>query len=561
MHLACDATNPVSLQHLRRAKGRGHKPFAVMIRDLAAIAPYCEVSPEEAALLTSPAAPIVLLTRKEPPGSLPALPPDLAPGVSRLGVMLPHTPLHHLIFDHLDRPLVMTSGNYQGRPQCIENQAAREQLGAIAHCFLLHNRPIVNRVEDSVVQVTAGQVEMVRRSRGYAPTPITLPSGFSSTAAILALGGQLKNTFCLLRAGQAILSPHLGDLENAAVYQDYRQTLQRYLELFQYQPQALAVDCHPDYLSTKLGQEWGDRQGLVVTRVQHHHAHIAACLADNSLPLQTAPVLGIALDGLGYGEAGQLWGGEFLLADYCHYRRLAHLKPVPLLGGSQAIRQPWRSTYAHLIAALGSWTNLQRAFGDLSLVTFLEHQPRSLLDALITQGINSPLSSSAGRLFDAVAAALGICRQEISYEGQAAAELAALVTTADLAAADGTGYGFAVELADRPVYPLVLDPTPMWRALLRDLQHQLPLALMAARFHLGLAGAIAELAIHLARHQNLTMVALSGGVWQNQILLTLVRQKLQIAGLKVLSHSQVPANDGGLCLGQALVAAARGLIS
>ncbi len=561
VHLACDATNSAAVRHLRQTKGRSHKPFALMVRDVAAIIPYCDVSPLEATLLTSPAAPIVLLTRKHlgtrALESLPALASDLAPGLSRLGVMLPHTPLHHLIFYHLDRPLVMTSGNYQGQPQCIENQAVRERLGSIARYFVLHNRPIVHRVEDSVVQVTAGQVEVLRRSRSYAPTPIPLPEGFAAAPAILALGGQLKSTFCLLRAGQAILSPHLGDLQQGAAYQDYRQTLDRYLELFQYRPQGLAVDGHPEYLSTQLGQDWGDRQGLPVTRVQHHHAHIAACLADQGLPLQTAPVLGIALDGLGYGEAGQLWGGEFLLADYRYYRRLAHLKPIPLLGGSQAIRQPWRTTYAHLIAALGSWQNLQKSFGDLPLVTFLEHQPRSLLDTMVIQGLNSPLTSSAGRLFDAVAAALGICRAGISYEGQAAIELAALVTEADQAAAVDSGYGLTLVRPDQEDYPVVMDPAPLWWALLRDLQRQAPLALMAARFHRGLASAIATLAIDLARHQHLTMVALSGGVWQNQILLTQVRQQLQAAGLKVLTHSQVPANDGGLCLGQALVAAAQ----
>ncbi|MBU6228993.1 MAG: carbamoyltransferase HypF [Cyanobacteria bacterium REEB459] len=565
VHLAADATNSAALRQLRQAKGRRHKPFAVMARDVAAIIPYCQVSPQEAALLTSPAAPIVLLTRNQtsPPGSHPALAADLAPGLARLGVMLPHTPLHHLIFHHLDRPLVMTSGNYQGRPQCIDNQAAREQLGSIARYFLLHNRGIVNRVEDSVVQVTAGRVEVLRRSRGYAPTPLALPAGFYSAPAVLALGSQLKATFCLIRAGQATLSPHLGDLDNSAIYQDYQQTLQRYLQVLQYQPQELAVDHHPDYLSTKLGQDWGDRQSLAVTRVQHHHAHIAACLADNGLPLLSAPVLGIALDGLGYGEAGQLWGGEFLLADYRHYRRLAYLKPIPLLGGSQAIRQPWRSTYAHLVTALGGWPRLKAAFADLPLVAFLDRQPRSLLDTLLTQGLHCPLSSSAGRLFDAVAAALGICQQEVSYEGQAAMELAAQVSPADLAAVGGTGYRFrvgrAVPGADPEAYPLVVDPTPLWWALLKDLQRQTPLGLMAARFHLGLAEAIAGLAVQLARQQHLTTVALSGGVWQNQLLLNQVRQQLQAAGLTVLSHSQVPANDGGLSLGQALVAAAQRL--
>ncbi|MEB3313302.1 MAG: carbamoyltransferase HypF [Cyanobacteriota bacterium] len=555
VHLAGDATNSATVGRLRQAKGRDHKPFALMVRDLAVLAAYARVSPQEAALLTSPAAPIVVLNRQDTEADLP-LAPDLAPGVASLGVMLPHTPLHHLIFRHLDRPMVMTSGNYTGQPQCIGNPETRQQLGSIASHLVLHNRDILHRVEDSLVRVVAGQVQVWRRARGYAPVPLALPPGFEAAPPLLALGGELKSAFCLLRSGQAILSQHLGDLERGAVYQAYQETLAWYLEVFQHQPQGLVIDRHPEYLSSKLGQEWGDRQGLPLTRVGHHHAHIAACLADNQVPLGSAPVLGIALDGLGYGEDDGLWGGEFLLVDYRHCRRLAHLKPVALLGGSQAMRQPWRNTYAQLLAALGSWSTLAAQFGDLELVAFLDQQPRPLLDAMLSQGLNAPLSSSAGRLFDAVAAALGCCRLA-SYEGQGAIALESLVRSADLEAALASAYPFRVLAGATAQDPLVLDPTPLWPALLGDLQRPTAPGLIAARFHQGLAMAIANLAADLAHRHRLTTVALSGGVWQNAILATQVPPLLTAQGLTVLTHRQVPTNDGGICLGQAVVAAAR----
>jgi hydrogenase maturation protein HypF len=557
VHLAGDATNPVTVGRLRRAKGRDHKPFALMVRDLTVLAPYARVSPQEAALLTSPAAPIVVLNRQDTEADLP-LAPDLAPGVASLGVMLPHTPLHHLIFHHLDRPMVMTSGNYAGQPQCISNREARQRLGSIASHLVLHNRDILHRVEDSLVRVVAGQGQVWRRARGYAPAPLALPPGFEATPPLLALGGELKSSFCLLRSGQAILSQQLGDLEQGAVYQAYQETLAWYLEVFQHQPEGLVIDRHPEYLSSKWGQEWGDHQGLPVTRVGHHHAHIAACLADNQVPLGSGPVLGIALDGLGYGEDGGLWGGEFLLVDYRQCRRMAHLKPVALLGGSQAMAQPWRNTYAQLLAALGSWSTLEEQFGDLELVAFLGQQPRPLLDAMLSQGLNAPLSSSAGRLFDAVAAALGCCRLA-SYEGQGAIALESLIKQADLAAARASAYPFQVVAGATAQDPLVLDPAPLWPVLLRDLQCHTAPGLIAARFHQGLARAIAHLARDLAQRHGLTTVALSGGVWQNTILATQVPRWLTAQGLTVLTHRQVPTNDGGLCLGQAVVAAARQL--
>jgi hydrogenase maturation protein HypF len=561
VHLACDATHETAVAQLRQRKGRYHKPLALMVRDLAMLEPYCHISDQERELLKSPAAPIVLLKKKEERAvphlptspSSPPLAPSLAPGLHTLGVMLPYTPLHHLILQRCDRPIVMTSGNRVDEPQCISNEEVRSQLSSIATYFLLHNRDIVNRVDDSVVRVTAGVPQVLRRARGYAPAPIHLPSGFEAVPPILAMGSELKNTFCLLRGGQAILSQHLGDLEHAAAYRSYGHTLGLYQQLFQYQPEAIALDGHPEYLSTKLGHSLAQEQDLPTITVQHHHAHIAACLVDNGVPLATSPVLGIALDGLGYGDRQDLWGGEFLLADYRQYQRLAHLKPVALVGGAQAIRQPWRNTYAQLIAAFGDWETVQAEYGDLPLVQWLVQQPLGTLDRMVDQKLNAPLASSMGRLFDAVAAALGVCRETASYEGQGAVELEAVA--GDLARVEG----YRFEILTDGGGPWVLEPGPLWGQVLADLRADIPVATLAARFHRGLADAIAILADRLAQQYQLSTVALSGGVWQNQVLTEWVCQELGERGLTVLTHHQVPPNDGGLALGQAAIAAAQAI--
>ncbi|HIK43615.1 MAG TPA: carbamoyltransferase HypF [Leptolyngbyaceae cyanobacterium M65_K2018_010] len=563
IHLACDATNEAAVSQLRQRKHRYHKPFALMVRDLAVIEPYCEMNDEERRWLASPAAPIVLLRRKDGgrvgsgnPGTgqeepaPPPLAPSLAPHLPTLGVMLPYTPLHHLMLRRMDRPIVLTSGNRSDDPQCIDNDEARQHLQGIARYFLFHDRAIVNRVDDSVVRVVAGQPQTLRRARGYAPAPLPLPEGFQTMPPVLALGGELKSTFCLGRRGEAILSQHLGDLENPRTFEAYQNTLQLYQDLFEHQPAILAADLHPNYRSTQLAQRWAQQQHLPLYGIQHHHAHIAAAMVEQGLPLDCAPVLGIALDGLGYGLDGGLWGGEVLKADYRSFRRLAWLQPTALLGGVQAIRQPWRNTYAHLVAALG-WETLSQDFGHLELVQFLAHQPRTMLDPMLARGLHSPLASSTGRLFDAVAAALGCCRLTASYEGQGAMELEALVppqTTAD------PPYPFARQVTRAGV---VLSPAPLWRALLQDLAQGVEPGQMAARFHHGLAQALAELAIDLAQAQGLSQVVLAGGVFQNQVLLTSLADRLGQAGLVVFTPHQVPPNDGGLSLGQGAIATAR----
>ncbi|MCB1772054.1 MAG: carbamoyltransferase HypF [Gammaproteobacteria bacterium] len=546
-HLACDACNVEAVATLRARKRRYAKPFALMARDLDVVGRFCRLDEQQAGLMCSPAAPIVLL----PLNADAAVADGVAPGQSTLGIMLPYSPLHHLLLRDWDRPLVMTSGNLSDEPQCIANDDASARLVGLADLYLLHDREIVNRVDDSVVRVMAGEPRLLRRARGYAPTPILLPPGFGDAPPVLALGGELKNTVGLLHNGQLVLSQHLGDLEDVRTADEYERTIGLYTALFAHRPQVLAVDLHPDYRSTRHGRQLADERGLPVEGVQHHHAHIASVLAENGHPADAGDVLGIALDGLGFGTDGTIWGGEFLRAGYCDFERLASLKPVPMPGATRAILEPWRNTYAQLATHLG-WPDCVADYADLPLTRYLQGKPLDTLAVMLERGLNSPLTSSCGRLFDAVAGALGVAVDAISYEGQAAIELEALALPA-LASAD-TVYAFAEGRADGIEW---LDPAPMWRALLADLAAGVDASIVAARFHLGLAAAVAALAAKLARRHGLDMVALSGGVLQNKTLFEALERHLVDAGLDVLSHRLVPANDGGLALGQAVVAAAR----
>jgi hydrogenase maturation protein HypF len=557
--LACDAGNASAVARLRQRKQRERKPFALMVRDLDAIRRYCTPSDTEAALLHSPAAPIVILETND----VQKVAPDVAPGVATLGFMLPNTPLHHLLLQRMDRPIVLTSGNLSDEPQCIDNADARVRLGGIADYFLLHDRGIARRVDDSVVRVLAGKPRLLRRARGYAPASLRLPEGFAAAPPVLAMGGELKNTFCLLTGGEAIVSHHMGDLADARCYADYVQSVAAYRQLFEYEPRVVAVDKHPEYLSRKLGMAMAEQHGLACAEIQHHHAHLAACMAENDIPLDTAPILGVALDGLGYGDDGTLWGGEILLADYRQCRRVVCLKPAAMPGGTQAIYEPWRNTYAQLTAALG-WDRFAERYGELDLCRFLAGKPRGLLDGMMARNVNSPLASSCGRLFDAVAAAAGVCRERVVYEGQAAVEFEALIDARSLTEEDDAlAYPFAISHLGNDGLPCV-DPLPMWQALLADLAHAVPVPTIAARFHKGLAIVIADMLKTLGgqahREQPLNTVALSGGVFQNRVLLEQVVTRLESAGFTVLKHRRLPANDGGLALGQAVIAAARALV-
>jgi hydrogenase maturation protein HypF len=541
--LACDATDANAVARLRAGKRREAKPFALMARDLAVARMWCEVSPEAADLLASPGAPIVLLSARESR----RLAEAVAPGLATLGFMLPTSPLHVLLMQRFERPLVMTSGNLTDEPQITDDTEAIERLAGVAAYALLHDRAIANRVDDSVARIMDGAPRVMRRARGYAPAPIALPPGFESAPPILALGGELKATFCLVQDGQAMLSQHQGDLEHPAAFDDYRRNLELYRGLFDHAPQAIAADLHPEYLSSKLALTL---PGPLIG-VQHHHAHIAACLAENAHPLDGPPVVGLAMDGLGWGDDGALWGGEILLASYRGYRRLARLKPVAMAGGVQAIREPWRNLYAHLREAMG-WAAFCADYPLLAATSRLEAKPLRTFDAMIERGINAPRASSCGRLFDAVAAALGLCFDQQGYEGDAAARLEALAARSG--EPRSAPYPFVL-LQPPGDGPMTLDPTPMWRALLDDLAAGVDAGAVAMRFHRGLAQALAETCRTLAP-AGVSDVALSGGCFQNRILLEETAARLRSAGFAVFSHRQVPANDGGLSLGQAAVAAA-----
>ena len=560
--LACDATQAEVVARLRQGKRRERKPFALMARNLDVIRRYVQLSDAEAALLQSPAAPIVLLDRLPVPLGKP-IADDVAPGLIALGFMLPNTPLHHLLLQRMDRPIVLTSGNQSDEPQAIDDEDAHQRLGGIADYFLQHNRAIARRIDDSVVRMVAGEPRLLRRARGYAPAPMPLPDGFDHVPRVLAYGGELKNTFCLLRDGQAIISPHIGDLQDAAARADYHRAIEDFHHFFAFKPQVLASDLHPAYASTQLATAQSLAQKLPLHASQHHHAHIAACVAENGVPLNAAPVLGVALDGLGYGEDGTFWGGEFLLADYRGYKRIGTFKPVALLGGDAAAREPWRNTYAHIMAQMG-WANFAMNYADLELFSFLQRQQRTTLDGMLKQGIHAPLASSCGRLFDAVAAAVGLAREQALYEGQGAIELEAAVDLDCLEHEDAElDYPFAIPLLAASKLPYI-EPLAMWQALLGDLILQTPLGVIAARFHRGLAKVIVRMIEQLKEKTELQdtpplAVALSGGVFQNRILFERVFQALRAKGITVYAHQQLPSNDGGIALGQAVIAAARQL--
>ncbi len=548
-HLACDARNADAVARLRERKHRTDKPFALMARDPTMIHKYAKLSDTERALLEQPAAPIVLLDQHE--NGVP-LAPGIAPAQSTLGFMLPYAPLHHLLFEDVSYPLVMTSGNRSDEPQCIGNDDARARLAGIADAFLMHDRDIVNRLDDSVARVMAGKPRVMRRARGYAPSPLPLPQGFERAPGILAMGAELKSTFCLSGKGSAIVSQHMGDLEDAATHADYRANLKLYRELFRFEPGLIALDAHPDYHSTQWGQSIAREAGVAVETVHHHHAHAAAVLAEYGLPLKAGPAIAIALDGLGLGEKGALWGGEFLLADYRSCRRLAAFTPVALIGGAKAMREPWRNALAHLHTFLG-WERVEKFYSDVEVILRLKKKSVAAALQMMERGLNTPPSSSAGRLFDAVAAMLGICFDAASYEGQAAIELEALAAPAIDRAAEG--YRGTLVEGD----PARLDWTPLWCGILEDLAAGTDAALIAARFHVGLAETVAETAASLARKQGCKTIVLCGGVFQNKLLLENTVEGLAAHAIEVLSPSLFPAGDGAISLGQAVIAAARKL--
>lgn len=545
--LACDATNDTAVGELRRRKRRPAKPLAQMGRDTRQVAEFVQLDASTEAELCGPAAPIVLAPMRK--GT--RIAKGVAPGQNRLGFMLPNTPLHHRLLQLLDVPLVMTSGNLSGNPQVTDNDEAIEQLGGIADAFLIHNREIVNRLDDSVVQIVGENVACLRRARGYAPSPLILHEGFSGAPPILAAGADLKNTFCLLKDGQAIVSQHIGDMENARCHRDFRANLALYRDIHDFTPAQVAIDAHPGYFSSRIGRQIAEGQGAETVTIQHHHAHIAAVLAEHGRGPDTDPVLGVVLDGLGYGSDGTFWGGEFLLADYRTSQRLAHFHPIALPGGEKANRQPWRNTLAHLLAVFGpnGLDEIRHRFGELGVLADLSSKPVAMVSRMIERGVNAPLSSSAGRLFDAVSGALGICFDEISFEGQAAMELQVL----------------AEECRQKTEpYPYDVGPIIKWRSLwsgiLSDLKANRSPSEIATRFHSTLSACIIANAAALAEARGIDTIVLSGGVFQNRMLLELVHDGLATKKTAVLLPRRFASNDGGLSLGQATIAAATSLM-
>lgn len=527
-HLACDATNNAAVMELRRRKGRVGKPFAVMAPSLESIHLYAEVNPEEARILTGRERPIVLLNRrKNSPDKLSAL---VAPGQIQLGFFLPYSPLHVLLLD--ETPLIMTSGNRSDEPIVRENEEALERLATLADAFLLHNRDIYMVCDDSVVRVLDAQELPIRRSRGYAPLPVQLPV---SGPATLGVGGELKATFCLTRNQRAYLSQHIGDMENLETQQAYERTLEQMRRLFRIDPEVVVCDLHPGYLSSRWASEFADANRLPLIKVQHHHAHAAALMTEHSLP-EDNQILAVAFDGTGLGTDGAIWGGEILQAGYRSFHRLGHLKYAPLPGGDSSIKKPYRIALSHLYAANLSWNE------DLPCVQACSENERRILARQLSQNLNSPPTSSMGRLFDAAASLIGL-RHEVSYEAQGAMELEALA-----AACCTTGaYEFAIEHQDG----FIFDPAPIWREMIDDLRHNTSIPVIAAKFHRSVADLIVR-SCQLARAQTgLNTIGLTGGVFQNVYLLKLTMAAFMKEDFTVLIHRTVPPNDGGLSLGQA----------
>ncbi|MEY9894897.1 hydrogenase maturation protein HypF [Catenulispora sp. MAP5-51] len=548
-HLAVAAANEDAVRTLRHRKHREERPLALMVADLDAARRLCEVDAVEEGLLLDPARPIVVLERRpdaeDAAGTAGAVAPSVAPRQRNLGIMLPYTPLHHLLVSAHPAPLVMTSGNLSDEPIAHRDDDAFKRLSGVADAFLTHDRAIHTRVDDSVLQAGRGGPLPIRRSRGFAPAPLTLPWEFPRH--VLACGPELKNTFCLARDRHAFVSHHIGDLENHETLQSFTEGIEHFSRLFSVTPQVVVHDLHPEYLSTKYALDYPD---VELVAVQHHHAHIASCLADNDAGADET-VIGVAFDGLGMGEDGTLWGGEFLVADLAGFTRAGHLATVPMPGGARAVREPWRMGAAYLDAAYGTdWP-------DIAPVRDLMARHGERLEqvaAAARAGLNAPRTSSAGRLFDAAAALAGV-RDTVSYEGQAAIEFEQLADRSERGC-----YVARVE-AGATGTPLVVHGADLVDAVAADVHAGIAIPVVSARFHNGLAATVTEVCELIRRGTGLDTaldtVALSGGVFQNAILVERCVAGLEAAGFRVLTHRRVPPNDGGISLGQAAVCGAR----
>ena len=533
-HLAVNAGDEEAVGRLRQRKGRVEKPFAVMASDLAAAEQFCQVDELARQALTLVERPIVLLPRRDSNRIAAAV----APGNRYLGLFLPYTPIHHLLFARSGlRAMVMTSANLSEEPIAIDNREAVERLRGLADGLLVHDRDILRRCDDSVVAAVAGRVRQMRRSRGFVPVPVMLPE---ELPPVLAVGGELKNTVCLLRGRHAFLSQHIGDLENFEACRFFEEAVEHLERVLEFTPTIVAHDLHPDYFPT----QWARRQsGVALEAVQHHHAHIASCLAEHHLE---GRVIGFALDGAGYGSDGRIWGGEALLCDDRGFERAAHFDYVPLPGGDAAVREPWRMAVSYLVHHFGA----EAAHFDLPFLRALDQRQVANLVTMIERGVNAPLTSSCGRLFDAVAALAGM-RSTVNYEAQAAIELEMAMTEA------AAGEPYPLDLRMDAAGPWIIDTRPLFEQLLDEVRSGASLARISARFHLGLVEAFTRLARELRDRTGLNRVCLSGGVFQNRFLAERLPARLKEQGFETYLNAQVPAGDGGLSLGQAVVAAHR----
>lgn len=537
-HLSVDATNEAAVMRLRARKRRYGKPLAVMVRDVAAARAACLLTAEEEVLLLTPARPIVLARARQGNGIAKAV----APGIPWLGVFLPYAPLHHLLFaDGRVRALVMTSANLSEEPIAIDNDEARARLGRIADVFLMHDREILQRCDDSVTAVVDGAPQLVRRARGFVPLGVELPF---QAPPLLAVGGHLKNVFALARGWHVYQSQHLGDLENVTGLAFFEESLAHLMRTFEMKPEIVAHDLHPGYLSTGWAKEWAAEKGLPLIGVQHHHAHVAGCMAEHGL---TEPVIGLALDGTGYGTDGRIWGGEVLISKLDSFERFAHLESVPMPGGEKAIREPWRMAMGALHAA--GFHAAQAA----ALTGATEEETR-VLTRMMERGVHAPLTSSLGRLFDSVAA-VALQRRLVDYEAQAAIELEGVaVDEPD----DAPGYALEWVVGDWTAREAAcLRASGLWHALVEDLRGGMSRARIAARFHAGVAEGFVRAVIQARQAAGLEKVVMSGGCLHNRRLARLLRTRLAAEGFEVFQHTRVSPGDGGLSYGQAVVAAAR----
>jgi hydrogenase maturation protein HypF len=530
--LACDATSEKAVKLLRERKRRPFKPLAIMVATLGEVKKHCLVSEQEATLLTSSQCPIVLLRRRE--GS--TVSPSVAPNLKYLGVMLPYTPLHHILLRETGLPLVMTSGNLSEEPIAKDNDEALRRLKGIPDYFLLHNRDIYSRYDDSVAVVELNKPQIVRRARGYAPYPVHLPF---QTKQTLACGAELKNTFCLTKDNYAFVSQHIGDLENLETIEHFEATLELYEKLFRIEPEIVAYDMHPEYLSTKYAKSLAaEHKELKLVPVQHHHAHVVSCMVENGVEDK---VIGVSFDGTGYGSDGRIWGGEFLIADYKGFERVGHLEYVPLPGGTVAIERPYRMAVSYLLTLLGK----DALTPDLAFLKEVSSQELELIKKQLEKGINSPLTSSCGRLFDAVSALIGI-RSRIDYEAQAAIEM-------EMAADESERGSYPFAIVERNGVNIVYLKE-LFGGIIKDLESGVPQAGISAKFHCAMTEMVVQMCQRLTKMSGIKKAALSGGVFQNRLLLRLTVAGLEEAGFEVLTHSKVPTNDGGVSLGQAVIA-------